>query len=125
MKNLRLFVLVVIAILVPVAMREERTARASALTPTVKTLQVTIGAGTTQVTTTDTFCKQIFFQNNAAGTMRIGDSTITSSKGVLLNAGPGGGSWTVTSIYGANLDLADYYVNGTSTQILDVACITQ
>lgn len=91
---------------------------------TIKTVQVTIGSGTTEVTTTNTFCRQIFFENNTAHSMRIGDSTATSSKGVLLVASVSS-SWTVSQNFqgSQSLDLSDYYVAGTQNDVLDVACI--
>lgn len=89
----------------------------------IKTVQTTIGGSTTQVITTNTFCRQIFFENNATHSMRIGDSTTTSSKGIVLASGSPGGSWTVTSPYpGQALDLSDWYVAGTASDVLDVAC---
>lgn len=92
--------------------------------PSVKSLQVTIGASTTQVTTTNTFCKQIFLQNNATHTMRVGDSTTSSTKGVLLASGSPGGSITVTSsaAQSTGIDLSDWWVNGTNGDVLDASC---
>src|SRR5579862_306408 len=61
------------------------TAHASNLSTTaVYTLQVTIGASCTQVTSSDIPLKQVFFQNNATHSMRIGDANASSTRGVAL-----------------------------------------
>lgn len=88
--------------------------------PGVHTLQVTIGAGTTQVTTVDTPVKQVIFQNNAANSMRVGDSATTSSRGALLAGGSPGTSMNFGPIGSTALNLNSFYVNGTNTQVLDV-----
>ena len=84
-------------------------------------LQVILGAGATQISTSNTFCRQIIIQNNAAGTMRVGDSTVSATKGIYLAAGPGGGSINsgpASPVY--NSYLSDFWVFGTSTQVVDV-----
>ena len=90
----------------------------------VHSFQVTIGAGTTQVWGTQLLARQIFFQNNAAHTMRIGDVTVSSSKGVLLAVGPPGGSLTVgVNVGGGDIDLSTFWVNGTNGDVLDVSYV--
>lgn len=88
--------------------------------PGVHTLQVTIGATTTQVTAVDTPVKQVIFQDNAAGSMRVGDSATTSSRGALLAGGSPGGSMNFGPIPNTALNLSSFYVNGTNGQVLDV-----
>ena len=98
---------------------------ASAFAVSVKTIQTTIGAATTQVTTTDTYCRQITFQNNALHAMHVGDSATSSSRGVQLNAATAssaGGSWTVTTVNPGTLNAADFWVNGTQNDVLDTVC---
>jgi len=88
------------------------------------TLQVTIGAATTRVTTTDTYARQIIFQNNAANSMRIGDSTTSSTKGALLSSGSPGGLMNIGPTPTIqSLNLAEWFVNGTNTQVLDITWI--
>lgn len=90
-------------------------------TGTAHTLQVTIGASVTQITTTDTFARQIIFQNNQTHSMRVGDSTTTTSKGALLASGSPGGSMNVgPSPQPQLLNLANYFVAGTNTDVIDV-----
>ena len=83
-------------------------------------LQVTIAATNTpqRLTTTNTKAYQIVFQNNAAHVMRIGDSTTTSTVGLVLSAG-GGAANAVPRIV-QDTDLTDWYVNGTQNDVLDI-----
>jgi hypothetical protein len=88
-------------------------------------LQKTLLATATQIAapsspTAQIQCRQIIIQNNAAGTMRLGDSTVSSTKGIYLAAGPGGGSFNsgVVEIY--NSYLSDFWVFGTVDQVVDV-----
>jgi hypothetical protein len=90
-------------------------------TPGVHTLQVTIGASTTQVSTTSIPIKQLFIQNNAAHTIRVGDSNTTSSRGALISSGSPGGSITSGS-FGIQqaTDLQQWFINGTNGDVIDV-----
>lgn len=85
-------------------------------------LQVTIGAsGTTQFTTARTPIREIWIENNATHTMRIGDSTVTSTKGFSLASGGAANSNLHLGPHPAlNMDLTDFFVNGTATDTLDV-----
>lgn len=88
--------------------------------PGVHTLQVTVGASTTQFTSSDTPCLQVIVQNNAAHSMRVGDSATSSSRGAVLNLGPGGGSMNLGPYQFRQLNLNQMYVNGTNGDVLDV-----
>jgi hypothetical protein len=87
-------------------------------------VQVTLGAGATQLSTSSIPCREIVIQDNAAHSMRIGDNSVTSSKGIYLAAGPGGGSVTIfpptTYASGASLDLSTWYAVGTQGDVVDV-----
>jgi hypothetical protein len=88
-------------------------------------LQTTLLATATQLAapsspTAQIQCRQVIIQNNAAGTMRVGDSTVSSTKGILLAAGPGGGSFNSGPVDCYNSYLSDFYVFGTVSQIVDV-----
>ena len=90
-------------------------------TATINTLQVTIGASVTQVSTSDIFAKQVTFQNNQTHSMRVGDKNTTSSRGALLASGSPGGSYNVGPVpIQKTLDLAEFYVAGTQNDVLDV-----
>lgn len=85
------------------------------------TLQVTIGSGVTQITTTNTYARQIIFQNNQTHSMRVGDSATTSSRGALLASGSPGGSMNVGPAGAlAGLDVSSWFVAGTQNDVLDV-----
>lgn len=85
-------------------------------------IQVTLGASATQISATLN-CRWFTIQNNAAHSARAGDSTVTSSKGVYLAAGPGGGSWQPPIVQGAGIfNLAQWYIVGTSSDVIDVTC---
>ena len=90
----------------------------------VHTLQVTIGASTTQVSTTSIPVKQLFIQNNAAHTIRVGDVNTTSSRGALISSGSPGGSIT-SGAFGmqAASDLNQWWINGTNGDVIDVIYI--
>lgn len=88
----------------------------------IHTLQVTLGASATPLTTTDTFARWVVIQNNAANSMRVGDSTVTSTKGILLASGSPGGSVTLPEEHtpSTTYDLSQIYILGTNTQLADV-----
>lgn len=90
-------------------------------------LQVTLGAGATQVSTQNIFCRQIFFQNNAANVVRVGnDNTVSATKGMALapaaGGNPGGSLNSGPSpIYYTYL--SDWWLFGTAAQVIDVLYI--
>lgn len=86
---------------------------------TVRTLQVTLGSGATQITVGNITCKWVVFQNNASHSMRIGDSNVTSSRGLLLTAS---GSFFAppAAPQGFTTNLNGWYVIGTSSDVIDI-----
>jgi hypothetical protein len=86
----------------------------------ISTLQVTIGAGVTQVTTSSIPCRQVIFQNNATHNMRVGDANTTSSRGALLAAGSPGGSLNAGTFTAMNVNLKECWVAGTQNDVLDI-----
>lgn len=89
-------------------------------------IQVTLGSSATQITTTHVRCSEWMIQNNAAHNIRFGDSTVTSSKGIVLVSGTPGGSYTSTgSMNGSQPvldDLSQWYISGTAADVIDVTC---
>ena len=94
-------------------------------------LQVTLGAGATQcgaaiganVPGSQVFCRQLYVQNNAAHVVRVGDPTVSASKGIaLLNATtpPGGGSINLGPIAIYNTYLSDIWLFGTAADVIDL-----
>lgn len=71
-----------------------------------------------QISTAQTPVRYIRFQNNAAATMRLGDSTVSSTNGQLLAAT--GGVWDSQRADVYHSYLSDFWVIGTSTQLLDI-----
>lgn len=90
---------------------------------TVHTFQVTIGASATQVTTGTAYVRAIYFQNNAAHSMRIGDANVSATRGALLSSGSPGGSFNVGPAYDSSIDVSSFWVSGTQNDVLDVIWI--
>jgi len=82
----------------------------------VHTLQVTLTGSAQQITANNVNAFALTFQNNAAAVMRVGDSTVTASKGYSLAAT--GGTLTVPLLQPTQLN--KWYVIGTAAQLLDV-----
>lgn len=87
----------------------------------VQTIQVTVGASTTQLSPTTLYCNWVVFQNNATHAMRIGDPNTTSARGISIS--PGGGSfYQGVQPYGNATNLFNWWVNGTAGDVIDVVC---
>jgi hypothetical protein len=79
--------------------------------------QVTIGSsGVTQVSTSNIFCAFLIIQNNASHTCRVGDKTVSSSKGIQLFAT---GSTTMQMGVQRGTCLSDYWIQGTVADVID------
>jgi hypothetical protein len=65
----------------------------------------------------------VTFQNNASHSMRIGDSSVSATKGVLLAAGTPGGSLTIAPGHQYTTGLDEFYVEGTAGDVLDVMIV--
>lgn len=89
----------------------------------VHTLQVTIGAGVTQISATSLPVHQVMFQNNAAHAMRIGDSLTTSSRGGQLASGSPGGSLNAGTFQYQQTNLNQWFVAGTQNDVIDIVFI--
>ena len=84
----------------------------------VTQIQVTL-SGATQVSTTKLLARWVAFQNNAAAVMGLGDSSVSATHGILLQAG-GSMFCPPTSDISQVHDLSQWFAKGTDTQILDV-----
>jgi hypothetical protein len=82
--------------------------------------QVVLGTGATQFPALQSQPQFMTVQNNTSDNMRIGDKTVTSSKGIAL--GPGG-----SLTFSLGLDYAtrvsEFWVIGTAADVLDVMVI--
>ena len=90
-----------------------------------QSLQVTLGAAATQLappssSTAQVQCRQVIAQNNSAASMRLGDSTVSATKGLYLAAGPGGGTFNSGPSVSYNSYLSDFWVFGTAATVVDV-----
>lgn len=90
------------------------------------TLQVTQSGSAIQVVPRDaivqhpTNYQSVTFQNNGAAVMRVGDKSVSTTKGYSLAAGA---SVTFTCPQGYSETLNDFWTIGTATQVLDVIVI--
>lgn len=87
--------------------------------------QTTLGAAATQLIPAavgaNILARQVIIQNNAASTMRLGDSTVSATKGIFLASGPGGGQFNSGPISAApNSYLSDFWVFGTAAAVVDI-----
>jgi hypothetical protein len=84
----------------------------------MRILQVTLGAAATQLTTNPKlYASALIFQDNAAANVRLGDNTVSSTKGILLSPS---GSLTVLVFPFHGTHLVDWYLYGTSGNVIDV-----
>src|SRR6185437_2760661 len=69
--------------------------------------------------------RQIVLQNNDAAVMRVGDSTVTASKGYQLASGGAANSALDLGQMENPIDLSTIFVIGTATQKLDVTYVDE
>lgn len=82
--------------------------------------QVILGAAATACATTQTPFRQCMIQNNATHAVRVGDSTVTASKGVNLLPTSVGSVNLGTFTAAAADDLSLYFLFGTAGDIIDI-----
>lgn len=90
----------------------------------INNIQVTIGSGVTQVSTSSVSVKQVTFQNNAAHSIRVGGVKTTSSLGTLVSGGSPGGATTLGDGITYSSDLREWYIAGTQNDVIDVMYVT-
>ena len=91
---------------------------------TARSIQVTLGAGATQIVTAPTPFNQMTIQDNAAAVCRVGDSTVSGTKGIsLVAAGAAGSSLTIGPFSGIQGDASQFWVFGTAAQVIDVLLV--
>lgn len=87
----------------------------------MRLIQVTLGAGATQISSNSgIYCSILIIQNNAAAVVRIGDNTVSATKGIALASGSPGGSSTVQPIIVRGTHLQDWWLFGTAAQVIDI-----
>lgn len=90
---------------------------------TVRTLQVTLTSSNTSILSSGAHLNTRWFviQNNAAHNIRIGDTNISTTRGILLATGtPGGSFYVAPDPSGSGRDLGGWFINGTSGDVVDV-----
>ena len=83
----------------------------------LRTLQVTIGAGVTQASATSIPVRQVIIQNNAAHKVIVGDSNVSASRGIVLQVG--GGSVEGGALNCSSCDLNEIWLAGTQNDVID------
>ena len=85
----------------------------------IRSMQVTIGAAATQVTTVRTPAKQVIVQNNDADdAIRVADASADDDVGLAV--AKGGGSVTFGPFPTYDLDLQNFWIAGTESNVVDV-----
>lgn len=85
----------------------------------MRLIQVTLGAAATQITANANFYAiSLTIQNNSAAVCRVGDDTVSATQGLSLAAT--GGSATFTFPNGRGTHLQDWYLFGTSGDVIDI-----
>jgi hypothetical protein len=88
-----------------------------------RTIQVTLGAGATQISVTAAPFNQMIVQNNGSAA-RLGDSTVTSTKGIALAASNAVNSTvSIGPFAGQQGDASQFYLFGTNAQVIDVLLV--
>ena len=87
----------------------------------VKTLQVTLGSGNTSILSAGAHLNAVWFtiQDNAGHNIRIGDTNISTTRGIALQSG-GGSFYVGPALTGTGKDLGTWYLNGTNGDVIDV-----
>lgn len=88
----------------------------------VKTLQITqTGSAVAVSANAGTYARWVVFQNNAAAAARIGDGSVTATRGYALAAANASPPLILQPMpNGAHYDLNQWSTIGTNTQLLDV-----
>jgi hypothetical protein len=89
----------------------------------VKTIQVTLGASATQISTVTQNCRWVLFQDNATHNIRVGDINTTSSRGIAIAAN-GGAFFIPPAPTPPSTNLYNWYIVGTTSDVIDVVCDT-
>ena len=88
---------------------------------TPRLIQVTLTAAATPISATPAYFNQMTVQNNASHTCRIGDATVSATKGILLGAT--GGSNNTGTFAGQQGDASQFYLFGTAGDVIDVLLV--
>lgn len=95
----------------------------------MRLIQLTLsGSGANQISpNTDTvaggtqvYVSYLIIQNNAGHSLRVGDNTVSSTKGILIASGTPGGSVTAQFAMPRGSLLSQWYIAGTNADVIDI-----
>jgi hypothetical protein len=88
----------------------------------MRLIQVTLAATATPITTnTALYASSLTIQNNTAHATRVGDNTVTASKGIsLVVSGAIGSTLQIQPSTPRGIHLSEVYIFGTAADVIDV-----
>jgi len=90
---------------------------------TSRSIQVTLGAVATPISTTSEVFNQMIVQNNSAAACRLGDSTVSATKGISMAAAAATPPVVIGPFVGQEGDASQFYLFGTSGDLIDILLI--
>lgn len=91
---------------------------------TARSITVTLGSGATQIASSPTYFNQMIVQNDSAAVATLGDSTVSATVGIVLAAsGAANSIVTIGPFVGQQGDASQFYLNGTSSDKVNVLLI--
>jgi hypothetical protein len=69
------------------------------------------------------YVQQLMFQNNSASAVRVGDWSVSATRGILLAAGTPGGSTNLGAFINYGTYLSDWWLFGTAGTVIDILYI--
>ena len=91
---------------------------------TARLIQVTLGAGATQISATAAPFNQMIVQDNAVAAARLGDSTVTATTGIALaSSGAANSIVSIGPFSGQQGDASQFYLFGTAAQVINVLLV--
>lgn len=88
----------------------------------MRILQVTLLAGATPITTSKIYTPSLIIQNNAAAVVRVGDNTVSATRGMVLQpvTAPAMSNYLKIDRSDNRVPMFNYFLFGTATQVVDV-----
>src|ERR1035437_4729574 len=86
--------------------------------------KVQLSAGLPSYAPPNIFVQYLTIQNNAGHSIRIGDTTVSATKGILLASGTPGGSLGINGFMSYGSYVSDWWVFGTPADVIDVMYIS-
>lgn len=91
---------------------------------TARLIQVTLGSGATQISTTTAPFNHMIVRNAAGHICRVGDSTVSATKGIQLAASNAVNSDVYIGPFdGAQGDASQFWLFGTAADTIDVLLV--